>query len=218
VDFFVDENPDGSAVGTLQYKVNESTWDTTAMSVSQSCAAGPLGKWSLTFYNNTNLTITAPDNTSSSYVIPPSDAANFQDPLGVYIGTLPNNNLNIGQSSTFSQVQVLGSAGTINDTFTSLNTNTWDLYAEDPSGVFVTTSDSKFWLTWPQPDSGFTNVFATDNLKNNVANSQWLSLPTSGTGWINLGGSKHLAVIKQSTLNAAFGYTPTNSFFQLYHP
>jgi hypothetical protein len=217
VDFFVGVNPDGTGQGTLQYKVNDPSDWTAKMTVSQPCATGPLGKWSLSFNNNTNVTITAPDNTSTNFTIPANDAAYFKDPLYVYVGTLPNANANIGQSSTFGQVQVSGSAGSINDNFASLNPSTWELYAEDPSGVFITTSDSKYWLTWPQPDFGFTNVFATDNLANKLADSQWKALSASATGWINVGGIKRLAVINQSTLYAAFGYAPTNLFLGLYH-
>jgi hypothetical protein len=218
VDFFVDENPDGTAMATFQYKVNTPSSWSPALVVSETCAKGPLGVWSLSFNNNTNVTLTAPDNTTTNFTIPAGDAALFKDPLYVYAGVLPNNNLNIGQSSTFSRVQVSGSAGSINDPFASLNPATWVKYAEDPAGVFITTADTKYWVTWPLPDLGFTNLYATDNLKNSVANSQWLSLPGAATGWISVGASKRLAVLSQSTLNASFGYPPTNCFFELFHP
>jgi hypothetical protein len=218
VDFFVGANPDGTGSGTLQYKVNDPSDWTAALVVNKNCASGPVGTWSLTFNNNTNVTITAPDNTSTNFTIPASNASLFQDPLFVYVGTLPNNNANIGQSSTFSRVQVSGSAGSINDTFGSLNPGTWVKYAEDPAGVFITAPDAKYWVTWPTPDTGFTNLFATDNLTNSLASSQWLTLPTSATGWISVGGVKRLTIINQSTLNTAFTYTPTNCFFGLFHP
>jgi hypothetical protein len=218
VNFFVNEQPDGSGLGTLQYKINDPADWTARLVVSQPCAKGPLGKWSVSFNNNTNVTITAPDNTTTNFTIPATDAAYFQNPLFVYVGTLPNNNANIGQSSTFSQVQVLGSAGSINDNFSSLNPAAWQLYAEDAPGVFITASDARYWLTWPQPDYGFTNVYAAGSLANPPAISQWLALPASATGWINVGGSQRLTVINQSTLNAAFGYAPTNAFLGLYHP
>jgi len=222
INLFVGANPDGTGSGTLQYKVNDPSDWTAALVVSKNCASGPVGTWSLTFNNNTNVTITAPDNTSTNFTIPASDAALFQDPLSVYVGTLPNNNANIGQSSTFSRVQVSGSAGSINDTFASLNPATWALYAEDPPGVFITASDAKYWVTWPLPDygatNGFTSLYASDNLANNPDISLWSSLPTAATGWISVGGAERLTIINQSTLNAAFGYAPTNCFFGLYHP
>ena len=217
VDFFVGVNPDGTGAGTLQYKVNDPSDWTAALVVSKNCASGPLGKWSLTFNNNANVTITAPDNTSTNFTIPASNASLFRDPLFVYVGTLPNNNANIGQSSTFSQVQVSGSAGSLNDTFASLNPATWALYADDPPGVFITASDAKYWVTWPFPDYGFANLYATDNLAKNPQISQWSSLPAASTGWISVGGAERLTVVNQSTLNAAFGYAPTNCFLGLFH-
>ena len=220
VDLFVGENPDGTGSGTFQYKVNNQSSGNMALAVSIPCATGPLGPWSLTFSNNINVTITAPDHTSTNFTIPASDASLFQDPLFVYVGTMPGGGGNIGQSSTFSQVQVSGSAGSINDTFASLNTNTWALYVEDAPGVFVTTTDAKYWVTWPLPDygatNGFTSLYASDNLKTQLSSSH--SLPTADTGWINVGSATRLTIVKQSTLNTAFGYAPTNCFFGLFHP
>lgn len=220
MDFFVGENADGTGQGTLQYKINDPSDWTAALVVSLPCASGPLGKWSLTFNNNTNVTITAPNNTSTNFTIPAGDAAYFQDPLSIYVGILPNNNANIGQSSTFSQVQVSGAAGSINDSFTSLNSGTWQLSyaAEDPTCIFITPQDARYWITWPQPDYGFTNVYVTDNLTNQLGSGQWLTLPSAATGWFNIAGTERLAVISQSALNAAFGYAPTNCFLGLYHP
>ena len=217
VDFFVNANPDGTATGTLQYKTNNpASWNAT-MVVSKSCASGPLGTWSLSFSHNTNVTITAPDHTSTNFTIAASDAAYFADPLYFYVGTLPNNNGNIGQSSTFTRVQVSGAAGSINDSFSSLDPGNWTLYAEDPGGVFITAADAKFWVSWPLPDGGFTNLYASDNLARKLGNSQWANLPTSATGWINIAGAERLTIVNQSTLNGAFGHSPTNCFFGLFH-
>ena len=72
-------------------------------------------------------------------------------------------------------------------------------------------------MSWPTPDGGFTNLYATDNLKNKLGSSQWLSLPADATGWLSVAAVQRLAVVKQSTLNAAFSYAPTNCFFGLFH-
>ena len=226
VAFTVTELADHTAQGAFQYKVNNAGNWNTALVQNLICAAGPLGKWSLSFNNNTNVTITAPDNTSTNFTIPASDADIFQDPMYFYVGTQPNQNANIGQSATFSNVQISGSAAPINENFISggtpgqpyvLNTN-WVNIAASPKGIYITAPDAKYWLTWPMPDVGYTNVYTTDNLKNSVANSHWLSLPTSATGWLDNGNGQRIIVINQSTLNAAFGYRPTNCFFELYQP
>jgi hypothetical protein len=221
VALYVVVNPDQSATGTFQYKVNQSSSWNTSLVVNKHCAAGPLGTWSLTFNNDTNVTLTAPDNTTTNFTMAASDASLFADPLYVYLGDQPNANANIGQSSTFSQLTITGPSDSIDDNFASdgtLNTNTWaNDTASDENGIFVTAPDAKLWLTWPTPDGGFTNVYATDNLTNQLGNSQWKSLPAASTGWVLVGGNQRLTVINQSTLNTAFGYQPTNCFFGLWH-
>lgn len=226
VDLYVGENADKTATGTFQYKVNQSSSWNASLVVSKDCALGPLGTWSLTFHNNTNVTLTAPDNTSTNFTIPASDASLFQDPLFYYVGDQPNNNAYIGQSSTFSRVKVTGAANSIDDDFVSagtpgqpyvLDATTWTKNTADPAGVFITAPDAKYWVTWPTPDGGFTNLYATDNLTKKLGSSQWLSLPAASTGWILIGGDERLSVINQSTLNAAFGQAPAQCFFGLFH-
>jgi len=55
-----------------------------------------LGTWALTFNNNTNVTLTAPDGTTKSLTIPDADAANFQGNLIAYFGVRPANEKRIG--------------------------------------------------------------------------------------------------------------------------
>jgi hypothetical protein len=226
VSLAVSVNPDHSAAGLFQYKVNNAGNWNAALSVGLPCAAGPVGTWSLLFNNNTNVTLWAPDNTFTNFTLPASDAALFQDPLYFYVGTQPNNNANIGQSSTFSRVRISGAAGAIDDDFVSvqapgqpyqLNPNTWTRNTADANGVFITAPDAKYWVTWPLPDYGFTNLYVTDNLNQKLDSSQWLSLPTASTGWLDGGGGKRIAVINQSTLNTVFTHTPTNCYFALFH-
>ena len=119
VSLAVSVNPDHSATGWVQYKVNNADNWNAALSLGLPCAAGPVGTWSLVFNNNTNVTLRAPDNTFTNFTIPASDASLFQDPLYFYVGTQPNNNANIGQSSTFSRVRISGAAGSIDDNFVS---------------------------------------------------------------------------------------------------
>jgi hypothetical protein len=227
VSLAISVNPDHSANAQFQYKVNNAGNWNAALSFGFPCATGPVGTWSLAFNNNTNVTLRAPDNTYTNFTIPANDAAMFADPLYFYVGTQPNNNANIGQSSTFSRVKISGAAGSIDDDFVSggtpgqpylLNTNTWTLNTADSKGVFITAPDAKYWVTWSTPDYGFTNLFAAESLGQTVDISKWVSLPTASTGWLDDGNGKRIAVINQSTLNAAFSHAPTNCFFGLFHP
>lgn len=223
--FTVYDNGNGTASGDFRYKVNNVGGGENYIILTNGtpdeyvyCASGPLGKWSLTFHNNTNVIMTAPDGTTNSFSISAGDVNYFQNPLYVYFGDRPNDNSRIGQSATFNRFTITGAAASIDDHFTNLDLSTWLVSAADPKGILVTTPDTKFWVTWPTPDSAFTNLFATDNLTKSLASSQWLTLPTSDTHWIPVGGTKRLTIINQSTLNTAFTYTPTNCFFGLFHP
>jgi hypothetical protein len=181
VSLTVSVNPDHSATGQFQYKVNNAGNWNAALTLGFPCAAGPVGTWSLSFNNNTNVTLRAPDNTSTNFTIPASDAVLFADPLYFYVGTQPNNNANIGQSSTFGRVKISGAAGSIDDDFVSggtpgqpyvLNPNTWALNTADAKGVFITAPDAKYWVNWSLPDFGFTNLFVTDNLNHKLDNAR----------------------------------------------
>jgi hypothetical protein len=227
VDMEVGFGPGNTAVGTFQYKVNQSSSWNASLIVTLPCTSGPLGTWTLTFNDNTNITMTAPNGASTNFTMNSSDAAIFQNPLFIYLGDQPNFNANIGQSSTFSHFTTSGAVGTINDNFISyqpagrpytLDPGIWaDDTAADTTGIVVSAPDAKYWITWPIPDGGFTNVYATDNLSNRLGNFQWKALPASATGWELVAGVQRLSVINQSTLNAAFGYQPTNCFFGLFH-
>jgi hypothetical protein len=214
----VSESLDGTATASFYYKTNCPSNENFQQQTAITNSTGPLGTWSLTFNNNTNVTLTTPNGTTTSLVIPAEVAADFQGPVSVYLGDRPNNNAYIGQSATFSEFKATGTALPLDDTFATLNTSVWLNSAADPNGIVISSADTRFWLTWPLPDSGFSNVFATDNVKNGPVSSQWLALPSIATGWINVGGASRLTIVNQSALNTAFGYAPTNCFFQLYHP
>src|SRR5208337_2358577 len=74
VALYVGINADRSATATFQYKVNQSSSWNTSLMVTQHCALGPVGTWKLTFNNNTNVTLTAPDNTKTNFTMAASDA------------------------------------------------------------------------------------------------------------------------------------------------
>ena len=168
--FTVTANADGTSEANFRYKVNDpgaehfQTWKDLA------CAAGPLGKWSLAFNNNTNVTMTAPTGAELTFTIPAADAAFFQGGVMAYFGVRPTDAARVGQSATFSRVQITGAAASIDDNFVAqgrpytLDANTWIKRASHPAGIFITPPDAICWVSWPTPDSGFTNLYATDDL------------------------------------------------------
>lgn len=220
--FTVTANADGTARANFRYKVNDPGAEHFQSWTDLACSAGPLGKWSLAFKDNTNVTMTAPNGTNLTLTIPAADAANFQGALMAYFGVRPTDPARIGQSATFSRIQITGAAGSVDDNFIShgppfaLNSTTWVRKSSNPAGIFVTAPDAKYWITWPTPDGGFTNVYATDDLTKSLGPS-WKSLPMTATGWVLVGGNKRLTVVDQSALNAAFGSVPARCFFGLWH-
>lgn len=221
--FTITANADGTGKGNFRYKVNSANAEIFQSWTDFNCASGPLGTWALTFNNNINVTMTAPDGTSTTLTIPESDAADFQGELIAYFGVRPTDATRIGQSATFSRVKITGAAAEIDDTFVSsgppydLDAATWARKASNPQGIFVTAPDAKYWVTWPQPDGGFTSLYATDNLRKQLDSGEWFSLPVDATGWLNVAGDRRLTVVNQSTLNTAFSDAPTNCFFGLFH-
>jgi hypothetical protein len=222
--FTITSNADGTGRGNFRYKVDSPNGETFRSWTDFDCASGPLGTWALVFNNDTNVTMTAPNGTSTNVTISASDVASFQGELIAYFGVRPTDTSRIGQSATFGRIQITGAASAIDDTFVSagppynLNPATWMRKASNSQGIFITAPDAKCWVTWPQPDAGFTNLYATDRLDNEVSIAEWVSLPTDATGWLNVAGDTRLVIVNQSTLNTAFPNTPTNCFFGLHHP
>jgi hypothetical protein len=217
--FTISSLPDGTGRGNFRYKVNSPSAETLKSTTNHACAKGPLGTWQLSFSNNTDVTISAPDGTNTSLSIDGADADLFQGNLIAYFGVRPASISRVGLSATFSRIKITGAAGVIDDTFVSTGTPydldpaTWSkAVAPHQDGIFITAPDAMYWVTWPLADNGFTTLYATDDL------NQWLSLPVNATGWLNVANKRRLAVVNQSTLNEAFAYIPTKCFFRLYQP
>ena len=136
----------------------------------------------------------APDGTSTSFTIPDDAAANFQGGLIAYFGVRPAAATRIGLSATFSRIKITGAAATIDDTFVSsgppydLDPATWVKKASSPQGVFITAPDAKYWLTWPLPDGGYTNLYVTDNISKKLANGEWAQPAGGRHGLAERGG------------------------------
>jgi hypothetical protein len=101
--------------------------------------------------------LASPSGTSTNFNMPADSAALFADPMYVYVGVQPNNLNNIGQSATLSRIQITGSGTPLDDKFTgsTLDANTWQVAAEDPTGVVAVPLDSTYWLSWTLPATGF---------------------------------------------------------------
>lgn len=200
----IQNQPDGTAFGTFRYKTNQPQGNAMfygSGALARIQAASPLGKWSLTFSNDTNVTMTGPGGVSTNFNIPDTGAIQslFGNPLSAYFGNQQNGAGNAGQSSTYSRVTISGVSGSpeIDDTFppTGLDTNLWKVVCREPSDVFVMGPEDKFWLSWTLPDTGFT-VQSSPNL----AAGSWVDPSLTNVVYTTLGNR---VLVPQAALPSA---------------
>jgi hypothetical protein len=174
----IENNANGGGSATFRYKTNLPNGNT--MIYNSSATNGPVGTlasitapqmvgtWSLTFSNDTSVTLTGPGGVSTNFDFPSEAAPLFADPLYAYIGVQPNQPGNINQSALFSNVQITGVQDPINESFTGvaltnqtqttidLDPAIWERVAEDPAGVALVPPDSSYWIKWSVPAAGYT--------------------------------------------------------------
>jgi hypothetical protein len=174
----------------------------------------PLGTWTVTFNNDTDFTITAPDNSVVSGSLPVDVASLISGntagntAMAPYFGIQPNDPQGIGLATVFSNIKISGTPTTINDTFSAgtLDTNTWSILSDEPVDVFVSTGDLLYYVTWNTPnDQGYSTLVAAS-----TAAGPWNDLVSSGN-WMLLNGNK-AAMITKSGLQSSLGQTQTALF------
>jgi hypothetical protein len=233
-----------SATMHFQYKVNESSqqamysggteargsytnapgsWDgvTTPWLESGNLGAitnstGVLGTWTIRFTSDTNVTLIAPDLTTTTCVLPSYNAPYFTGDVNfrVYLGMQANNADAMNKAVVFSSFAITGVASPFSDNFLAdsvLDTNNWNNgSAGGPKGVFIMPSTTALLLPWTLPDGGYSSE-SSSNLTDALS---WTSL--SGT-IIPLYGEK-MQLISNSDLpagNAAFFRLVKRTFTKL---
>jgi hypothetical protein len=144
-------NPDNGSVGTLASLGSDTM----------------IGTWTLTFTNDTSVTITTPSGTSTNFAFPAESAALFADPMYVYLGVQPNQLANRGQGVRFTNFRTTGTANPIDENFAGvvpeenpeaapdLDATVWRRAASDAAGIFVTPTDATYIVEWTVPAIGF---------------------------------------------------------------
>jgi hypothetical protein len=146
---------------TFQYKTNEPSSETLTTVGTVTNTGTALGKWSITFTSDTNVTMTAPDGNTSSFVF--TNAPYFAETRNpgcyLYLGMQANNTAGLNDAVCYSQFSLTGVPAAVTDNFlndTTLSTNNWyNFMATGPGGVFVMPPGAEDWITWPLPDAGF---------------------------------------------------------------
>ncbi|HRY46815.1 MAG TPA: hypothetical protein P5186_02105 [Candidatus Paceibacterota bacterium] len=128
-------------------------------------ASNILGTWTVTFSQDNQIALTAPDGTSTNLVMPIEDAQKFAGDITFYCGIMPNQAANIGQTAILSAARITsGTTVLLNDNFSTnvLNSELWTVNASSASCVAVVGQKDLFWISWTTPASGFVLQTNTD--------------------------------------------------------
>jgi len=158
------DQADGTATAAFRYKLNHSGANADDYRpATLVCPSGVLGTWSMTFLNDTNVTVTAPNGASTNFALPTDVPPQFHDPLTVYFGNQQNGSANAGKACTYSRVNITGALSPdLDEVFAGPELNPdpanvkWQIVAEVPSSVFIVRPEHKWWVNWTLPDTGFT--------------------------------------------------------------
>lgn len=205
------------AQARLLHKVNEPNNNAMLYRTSANAADGPvgvlgqvraasmLGTWSISFRNNTEVTLTASDSSTAALVIPAEDAALYEPVsrgVTASFGVQPNSVNRIGLSAVISRIQIVkGSTVVVDEYFHSpeLNPDNWVVRAQEPGGVFPIPADVAYLVSWPLPDTGFT-----------LRTGPSVTGPWTTPFTPRLVGVRQVVLVKQSELPS-----PATGFFQL---
>ncbi len=168
----------------------------------------PLGTWTITFVDNTDFTITAPDKSVVTGSLPP-DVANLVSGNAVgntamltYFGVQPNNPQGIGKPTVINNITVSGTPTTINDSFNFGyldTTNTWTILSDYPADITVNSGNLAWYETWNTPnDNGYSSLLAASSPK-----GIWQDLVPANT-WLLVNGNR-MATITTNALQSALG-------------
>ncbi len=120
--------------------------------------ASVLGTWTVTLAQDNQITLKAPDGSSTNLVMPAADAAKFEGEIAVYYGVQPNQTANIGQTVILSGAKVTsGSTVLLEDSFntSTLNPDLWSIVAAASTCVTAVGPKDPVWVWWTTPASGF---------------------------------------------------------------
>jgi hypothetical protein len=212
-------NADGTVTAGIAYKTNQAVGNSqlfappTQMVPYNNETYGltvpsAIGTWSVTFNNNTSLTLTAPNGASTNVTLPANVAALFNGYVGAYLYSGANGSTaNLGQYCTFSAYKITGVGTPVNENLTSgglvspfletISQNyyyTGDYTNHPPDQIFATSATNEYWLAWTLPDAGYSPVSSPTLL-----NAAWATL--SGSVFQN--GNQHWLALAPSQLPGA---------------
>jgi len=201
--FRIMNNADGSAYAVFMIKTNSpganggNGWGGQIYGTGQLALINSTtvtGKWSLTFSNDTNVTITTPDNTSTNFSLDPSYPPYFQYVFASF-GIQQNTDTYGGQYAILSHAGI-SAPYSIDDYFTSGIPDSSFSLAGPEYGAQTVAPGSGWYAKWYLPASGFSLIVSPDL-------SQWADDPSTNTWTFDVYG---WAPVPQSALGANSGY------------
>ena len=216
-------NANGTATGSFQFKTNQADGNSqfTANTLGSLTAPSPLGTWSLTFLNDTNVTIgyvplsgVGGLSTTANF-LDETSAQYFANPLTVFMGNQQNADANLGQASTYSEFKISGvtASPSLDDVWssqTTMDTTNWGIVDYAASDILLVHPTDKYWVSWTLPDAGFDVEISTNLSKTNGWMSAGLSqivtttagnkvlLPGLSTNYPAAGGYAFISLIKRT--------------------
>jgi hypothetical protein len=173
-----------------------------------------LGTWSVTFTNNSHITVTAPSGTGTNFDMGPDAATFFQSltpSMATYFGCQPNNPSNLGERMTFTRIKVTDGTNTVvDDTFPvedptqETDPTLWINELDAPATNAIKVVDQNaIWMDWNKPDTYLSDAQVSLNVNSGYTN---MGLTIS-----DLTGRRSLYLGTNYLVNF-----PNDAFFRLY--
>jgi hypothetical protein len=210
----------------FRYKTNEPNGNTMVYGVGTLASIATntaIGTWTLTFNNNTNVTMTIPGGASTNFSIPDSTGATtalFASGVELYFGVQAGNAGGTSDHIVASDFTVtgLGSAD-FNDNFVAdagtLNTSLWETNAAFPPCVELVGPADPYRIQWTSPAIGYvldtTAVLSDDSDWTAVTNNPSF---VAGTNYTQLVSTNDL----QPGKDAFFAVIQHNNGLQVLFP
>jgi hypothetical protein len=184
-----------SGVGwNFRYKTNEpnaNTWlynaasPTNSGTVASISSSNILGTYTVTFTDNTNVTMLMPGNVSTNFSIPDTTGATialFADGVDLYFGAQAGNTGGTSDHIVASEFSVTGlGAADFDDNFVAdagtLNSSIWTVNAAFTNCVRLLGPGNPYWVDWTTPALGFT-LESTAALASPASNILWAPVTT----------------------------------------
>jgi hypothetical protein len=157
----------GGAEWSFRYKTNQPNANSMIYGTGTLASIGStsvLGTYTVTFNNNTNVTMSMPGGVSTNISIPDASGATtalFASGVKLYFGVQGGNAGGTSDHIVASEFKVTGlGAADFDDDFIkdagTLNTNLWAVNAAYPNCVQLLGPGNPWWISWTTPAIGYT--------------------------------------------------------------